>query len=39
VFEQADRVRLKADLFAVDTNGVAGIGNIATGEALTQAVR
>lgn len=34
VFVQADRVRLKADLFVVDTNGVAGIGNIATGEAL-----
>jgi hypothetical protein len=28
VMVQADRVRLQADLFVVDTNGVAGIGNL-----------
>jgi hypothetical protein len=33
VMVQADRVRLKADLFVVDTNGVANIGNARTGEA------
>ena len=34
VMIQADRVRLKASLFVVNTTGVAGIGNFPTGEPL-----
>ncbi len=34
VMIQADRVRLKASLFVINTQGVAGIGNFPTGEVL-----